>query len=414
MMSQGFLKTLSRSEFQALLQTFPCTGTELVHFHRARNRVLAEDLISPEDLPTGPRSSMDGYALRAVDSFGAGESSPAYLDCIRTLEVNEFPDFTLAPGQCAWIPTGGFLPAGADSVVMVEYTQEIGAGTIEVRQSVAPGENVMERGEDAAAGQPILIAGSVLRTQEVGLLAALGLDEVKVYRRPRAAILSTGDELVPVEATPAPGRIRDVNSHTVACLVEEAGGDTLPGGIVGDDLARLVRALRGALEQSDVVFLSGGSSKGTRDLTIAALEQIPGTEILAHGVRISPGKPTILARAAGKAVVGLPGQVGSAQVVMTVLGQPFLRHLAGDREAFAERLRPLRRARLARNLESRQGREDFVRVRLEPAEGGLPLARPVLGKSGLLRTLLQSDGLLVVPADVEGFREGQEVDVWIL
>jgi len=413
-MAQGFLKTLSRLEFQAILQTFPGTGSETVSFHQARNRVLAEDLVSPEDLPVGRRSAMDGYALRAADAFGAGESSPAYLDCIRSLEVNEFPDFTLAPGQCAWIPTGGFLPEGADSVVMVEYTQEIGAGTIEVRQSVAPGENVMERGEDAAAGQPVLAAGTRLRTQEVGLLAALGLTGVRVFRRPRVAILSTGDELVPVEATPAPGRIRDVNSHTVACLAEEAGGEAIPCGIVGDDLDRLVRALEEALAQSDVVFLSGGSSKGTRDLTIAALERIAGTEILAHGVRISPGKPTILARAAGKAVIGLPGQVGSAQVVMTVLGQPFLRHLAGDAQSFDQRLRPLRRARLARNLESRQGREDFVRVCLEPAEGGLPLARPVLGKSGLLRTLLQSDGLLVIPADTEGFREGEEVDVWIL
>jgi molybdopterin molybdotransferase len=412
--TQGFLKTLSRPEFQSLLQIFSCTGTEIVPFHRARNRVLAEDLVAPEDLPTGRRSSMDGYALRAADSFGAGESNPAYLDCIRALEVNEFPDFALAPGQCAWIPTGGFLPEGADSVVMVEYTQEIGAGTIEVRQSVAPGENVMERGEDAAAGQRVLVAGTRLRTQEVGLLAALGLTEVRVHRRPRVAILSTGDELVPVEEKPAPGRIRDVNSYTVACLVEEAGGEVFPCGIVGDDLELLVRALQDALAQSDVIFLSGGSSKGTRDHTIAAIESLAGAEVLCHGVRISPGKPTILARVGEKAVVGLPGQVGSAQVVMTVLGQPFLRLLAGDREAFAERLRPLRRARLARNLESRQGREDFVRVRLEPAEDGFPLAQPVLGKSGLLRTLLQSDGLLVIPAEMEGFRAGEEVDVWIL
>jgi molybdopterin molybdotransferase len=187
-----------------------------------------------------------------------------------------------------------------------------------------------------------------------------------------------------------------------------------PCGIVGDDLELLVRALQDALAQSDVIFLSGGSSKGTRDHTIAAIESLAGAEVLCHGVRISPGKPTILARVGEKAVVGLPGQVGSAQVVMTVLGQPFLRLLAGDREAFAERLRPLRRARLARNLESRQGREDFVRVRLEPAEDGFPLAQPVLGKSGLLRTLLQSDGLLVIPAEMEGFRAGEEVDVWIL
>ncbi len=377
MTTQGFLETVSRAQFQEMLRSFAATATETVAFDRARGRVLAAELTAPEDLPTGRRSSMDGYALGAADSFGAGESSPAYLDCVRTLEVNEFPDFTLTAGQCAWIPTGGFLPAGADSVVMVEYTQEIGAGTIEVRQSVAPGENVMERGEDAAAGQPMLAAGTRLRTQEVGLLAALGLTEVRVHRRPRVAIVSTGDELVPVAAIPAPGRIRDVNSHTVACLAEEAGGQPFSCGIVGDDLAQLVQTLKEALAHSDVVFLSGGSSKGTRDHTLAALEQIPGTEILAHGVRISPGKPTILARAGDKAVIGLPGQVGSAQVVMAVLGQPFLRHLAGDRQAFSERLRPLRRARLARNLESRPGREDFVRVRLEPADG-----RPAPGATG--------------------------------
>jgi len=412
--TQEFLQTVSRAQFQDLLRTFSGVGTETVPFHRARGRVLATDLSAPEDLPPGRRSAMDGYALRAADTFGAGESSPAYLDCRHTLEVDAFPDFSLAAGQCAWIPTGGFLPEGADSVVMVEYTQDIGAGSIEIRQSVAPGENVMERGEDAAVGQPILAAGARLRTQEVGLLAALGLTEVTVRRRPRVAILSTGDELAPVTASPGPGRIRDVNSHTVACLVEEAGGDPLPCGIVGDDPQRLVRALRGALAESDAVFLSGGSSKGTRDHTLAALEQIPGAEILVHGVRISPGKPTILARTGDKAVIGLPGQVGSAQVVMAILGQPFLRHLAGDRQAFDERLWPWRRARLARNLESRPGREDFVRVRLAPAADGPPLAQPVLGKSGLLRTLLQSDGLLVIPAEVEGFRAGEEVDVWIL
>jgi molybdopterin molybdotransferase len=413
-MKQGFLKTLSRIEFEELLRTFVSTGTEVVPFHRAFGRVLAEELVAPEDLPPGPRSSMDGYALRAADVFGAGESSPAYADLAGEIKVNEYPDFPLGSGQCAWIPTGGFLPSGADSVVMVEYTQDIGAGTIEVRQSVAPGENVMNRGEDAALGQKVLLAGTRLRPQEVGLLAALGVQEVTVHRRPRVGILSTGDELVPVEQKPAPGRIRDVNSYTVSCLTEAAGGEAKGYGIVGDDLGRLVQTLQQALAECDVVFLSGGSSKGTRDLTVAALEEIPGTELLAHGVRLSPGKPTILARAGGKAVVGLPGQVGSAQVVMTVLGQPFIRHLAGDMRAFDEVLRPLRRARVSRNLESRQGREDFVRVRLEAVAGGLPLAHPVIGKSGLLRTLLQSQGLLVIPAEVEGYREGEEVDVWMI
>ncbi len=413
-MRQGFLKTVSRTEFQTLLQSFAPVEAETVAFDRARGRVLAQDLSSPEDLPAGPRSSMDGYALLAREAFGASESNPAYVECVGEIEVNRWPDFSLAAGQCAWIPTGGYLPEGADSVVMVEYTQDIGTGTVEVRQSVAPGENVMERGEDAAAGQLTLNAGSRLRNQEIGLLAALGVTEVAVHRRPRVGILSTGDELVPVAARPAPGQIRDVNAYTVGGLAEEAGGAINHLGIVGDDLESLVKALQSALADCDVVFLSGGSSKGTRDLSVAALEQLADAEILAHGVSISPGKPTILARVGTRAVIGLPGQVGSAQVVMTVLGQPFIRHLAGDRRAFDDILRPVRRARLSRNLQSRQGREDFTRVRLEPREGELPLAHPVLGKSGLLRTLLQSDGLLIVPAAAEGFQQGEEVDVWVV
>ncbi|BCR03255.1 molybdopterin molybdenumtransferase MoeA [Desulfuromonas versatilis] len=413
-MKQGFLHTLSRSQFQELLKAFAPTAAEPVPFDQAHQRVLAEGLLSPEDLPAGRRSAMDGYALAARDAFGASESNPAYLECLAEIEVNRAPDFALEPGTCAWIPTGGFLPQGADSVVMVEYTQEMGAGTIEVRQSLAPGENVMEQGEDAASGEPALSAGSRLRTQEIGLLAALGIGSVRVHRRPRVGIISTGDELVAVDAKPQLGQIRDVNSYTVACLAEEAGGVARRFGIVGDDLDGLVAVLQTALADSDLVLLSGGSSKGTRDMTIAAIEALPDMEILAHGVSISPGKPTILARVGDKPVVGLPGQVGSAQVVMTVLGQPFIRHLAGARQAFEEILRPLRRARLARNLASRQGREDFVRVRLEPAAGGLPLAQPVMGKSGLLRTLLQSHGLLVIPAESEGFQQGDEVDVWVL
>lgn len=413
-MKSVFLNTYSRFEFEDLLQSFPPVGTETVAFSRSCYRVLAEELISPEELPAARRSSMDGYALRAADAFGASDNNPAYLECTRRLEVNEYPDFTLQSGECAWIATGGVLPQDADSVVMVEYTQEIGSATVEIRQSVAPGENMMERGEDATIGQRMILPGSRLRPQEVGLLAALGITEVTVHRRPRVAILSTGNELVAATEHPAPGQVRDVNAHTIACLAEEAGGEPIHCGIVGDHLEELLPALKSALAQSDVVFLSGGSSKGTRDLTIAALSEIPGADILAHGVRISPGKPTILARVGTKGVVGLPGQVGSAQVVMAVLGRPFLRHLAGDHQAFSQKLRPLRRARLGRNLYSRQGREDFVRVKLEPGPEKTLLAQPVMGKSGLLRSLLQSDGLLVIPAEVEGFQAGEDVEVWLL
>jgi molybdopterin molybdotransferase len=413
-MRQDFLETKSRREVEALLAEFAPVDLETVAYLDARGRVLAEDLVSPEDLPTGSRSSMDGYALSARDAFGASESNPAYLECVRTIEVNRFPDFVLASGECAWIPTGGFLPQGADSVVMVEYTDRLGGATIEIRQSVAPGENVMAKGEDAAAGQVVLRAGIRLRAQEVGLLAALGITSVRVFRRPKVAILSTGDELVPVEERPAPGQIRDVNSHTVATLVEEAGGEAVRCGLVKDDLEGLTEAVARALQDHDLVILSGGSSKGMGDVTIEALEAIEGSEILVHGIRLSPGKPTILARIGDRPVLGLPGQAGSAQVVMAVLGEPLLRRLGGDARAFDEEQRSWRRARLARNVGSRQGREDYVRVRLEAREGDLPLAHPVMGKSGLLRTLLQSDGLLRIPEEAEGVREGAEVDIWLL
>ncbi|WP_305045555.1 molybdopterin molybdotransferase MoeA [Geoalkalibacter sp.] len=412
-MNRPFLHTLSRSDFCALLRRFAPTAPELLPFTTTLERILAAPLLSPEDLPLGDRSCMDGYALGAADTFGASEGNPAYLECRRSIEINEWPCFTLAPGECAWIPTGGFLPPGADSVVMVEHTQDIGAGTIEIRQSVAPGENVMFRGEDARRDEALLSAGTRLRVPEIGLLAALGITEVLVHRRPRVGILSTGDEIVPVDAQPRPGEMRDVNSHAICALVAQAGGEARRLGIAPDDPRALHEALARGLVDHDALFLSGGSSKGTRDHTLDAVAALPGAQILAHGVAMAPGKPTILARVGDKPILGLPGQVGSAQVVMLVLGQPLVRHLGGDARAFDESRRPVRRARLARNLASRPGREDYVRVRLEDTAAGL-LAHPLLGKSGLLRTLLQSHGLLRVAAETEGLVEGQEVEVWLV
>ncbi|WP_305041734.1 molybdopterin molybdotransferase MoeA [Geoalkalibacter sp.] len=412
-MSSRFLHTLSRSDFCALLRRFAPTAAETLPFTTTFDRILAENLTAPEDLPQGDRSCMDGYALAAADTFGAGEGNPAYLECRYAIEINAYPDFVLAPGECAWIPTGGFLPPGADGVVMVEHTQDIGGGTIEVRQSAAPGENVMFRGEDARRGAPLLNAGTRLGVPQIGLLAALGIGEVAVHRRPRIAILSTGDEIVPVHARPRPGEMRDVNSHALAALVAQAGGDPVLLGIVPDDLATLRETLARGLARSDALFLSGGSSKGTRDHTLDAIAALPGADILAHGVAMAPGKPTILARVGTKPILGLPGQVGSAQVVMLVLGQPLVRHLSGDGRAFDETRRPVRRARLARNLASRPGREDYVRVRLEETPEGC-LAHPLTGKSGLLRTLLHSHGLLRVAAEAEGLVAGQEVEVWLV
>ncbi|WP_272699422.1 molybdopterin molybdotransferase MoeA [Desulfovibrio sp. Fe33] len=417
-MQHGFFTIIPRIEFETLLRGFPALAAETVDLAHATGRVLADDLIAPHDWPLLDRSCMDGYAVNARDAFGAGESNPGYLECVAALPIDKLPDIVLNPGECARIATGGVLPEGADAVVMVEHTQAMQdgheGGTIEIRKSVAPFDNVMQRGEDARKDAVALPAGTPLRPQEVGLAAALGFEKLSLRKRPRVGILSTGDELIPVSRTPEPGQVRDVNTHTVAALVEQAGGIPAPYGIIKDDLESLSRALETALAENDAVLLSGGSSIGVRDLTVQAIEAMDDAEILAHGVAISPGKPTILGHVNGKPVLGLPGQVTSALVVVHVLILPLIRHLQGDPSAFSRSRRCLRKAKLARNVASKPGREDYVRIRLEERDGELPLAHPVLGKSGLLRTIVQAHGLATIPAESEGLYADDLIDVWIV
>jgi len=412
-MGNGFFQVVDSSSFITLLQRFKAVGEEMISLDRGPGRVLSRDVVSGENLPLVDRSCMDGYAVRSMDVFGASESSPAYLECGEHLPIDRVSKRVLGPGECVGITTGGTLPPGADSVVMVEHTQDLGAGTVEIRRSAVPGENVMYAGEDVAADSVAVPRGTELRSQDIGLLAAIGVQEVPVATRPRVGIISTGDELVAVTCVPRPGQVRDVNSHTLACLIREGGGEPVSYGLVRDDLASITETLQTALAENDTVFISGGSSVGMRDLTIQALESLPHSEILAHGVSISPGKPTILARVRDKAVFGLPGQVTSGQVVVLVFGIPFLRHLAGAKRPFDVSCRPVRPAVLDANLASKPGREDYVRVRLVPEEDGFR-AVPRTGKSGLLRTLVEADGLLRLDADSEGAVAGSLVDIWMI
>ncbi|MFW6055367.1 MAG: gephyrin-like molybdotransferase Glp, partial [Thermodesulfobacteriota bacterium] len=383
---------------------------ELAEIHKD---VLAESIIAPHDLPPFSRSSMDGYALRAGDVFGASEFNPAYLDIVDRIAIGVFPEVGLQSGQCAEIVTGGVLPSGADAVVMLEHTQTFAEHEVEVRRTVAPGENIMSKGEDCVCGAQVLAPGSRIRSQEIGLLAALGRDRVSVFRKPRVGIISSGDELVPQDSEPAMGEIRDVNSHTLRCLVADSGADPVVYGIVPDKLVEIKEYLEAARQECDLVLISGGSSVGTRDLTLAAMEEIENCRILAHGVSISPGKPTILADIGGKPVIGLPGQVTSVQVVFLVLVVPLIAGLAGENPEESGRLQAYIRACLGRNLSSKQGREDYVRVRLEHSGEGLPTAVPLIGKSGLLKTMLQADGLIRIPAGQEGLSKKSEVKVFV-
>lgn len=416
-MNHGFFTIISRAEFETLLQGFGPMDTKRIPLSLASGRVLAEDIVAAHDWPLMNRSCMDGYAINARDIFGATETNPGYLECTASLSIEKAPEVALFPGECARIATGGILPEGTDAVVMIEHTQSMNdeeMGTIEVRKSVAPGENVMMRGEDAQTDKTALAAGTVIRPQEVGLSAALGFEELTVFNQPRVGILSTGDELIELSETPQPGQVRDVNSLTISALVELAGAVPTRYGIIKDDLDSLKAALAKALSENDVVLLSGGSSIGVRDLTVQTIESMDDAELLAHGVALSPGKPTILGRVGTKPVLGLPGQVTSALVVMHVLILPLLRHLQGDAGAFDEIRRPMRQAVLARNIHSKPGREDYIRIRLEERDNDLPLAHPVLGKSGLLRTMIQADGLAPIPADSEGLYEGQTIGVWMV
>jgi molybdopterin molybdotransferase len=300
------------------------------------------------------------------------------------------------------------LPPGADAVVMIEHSEALDDHTIEVFRSVAPGQHTVAKDEDAVAGQVLVAAGCRLRAQELGILAACGAEKVNVYRRPKVGIISTGDEVVPVGSIPLPGQVRDVNRYTLAALIRQAGGVPRSYGIVGDLFDDLLAVCRQALSETDMVLISGGSSVGTRDLTLDVLAKLPESEILAHGVSIRPGKPTILARCGTKAFWGLPGHVTSAMVVFMILVRPFLGWIGGRSD-----FRPISvQARLTRNLASAQGRVDFVRVRLIRKPEGI-WAEPVLGGSGLMRTMVASDGLVAVDLNSEGLEQGTAVEVML-
>jgi molybdopterin molybdotransferase len=399
-----FFRTRTVGEALAGFRPDRRTPAEPVPLSRALHRVPAAPVTAPHPLPGFARSTVDGYAVRAADTYGVSEALPGYLTVAGAVRMGTEPDLAVGPGTAAAMPTGGVLPPGADAVVMVEYTQEAMPGTIEVVRPAAPGDGVVRADEDAAAGAELVPAGRPLRAQDLGMLAAAGVTSVAVHARPRVTIFSTGDEVVPPgTAQLRPGQVRDATAAALAAMVTDAGGEPVPGGIVPDDPGALAAALRAALATSDLIVVSAGSSVGTRDETAGVVAGLGPPGIWCHGLGVHPGKPTLLAEAGRVPVIGLPGNPRSALVIFRLLGIPLVRLVGGCTRPPPE---PVRRARLARDLPSATGRLDIVQVQLRDG-----LATPVFGLSALLSVLTAADGYLIVPEEATGLDAGTEVEV---
>ncbi|HYM90387.1 MAG TPA: gephyrin-like molybdotransferase Glp [bacterium] len=382
-------------------------GTERVPLRDAYRRVLAVDIMAHEDLPEFDKSTVDGYAVRAADTAGASDGGPAQLAVVGDVQMGTPPAFGVGPGQAARIPTGGMLPSGTDAVVMVEDT-EARDGVVRTRRRTAPGENVIRRAEDVRGGEVVLRRGARLRPQDLGLLAGLGITEVEVFLRPRVAVLATGDEVIPPGHRPSIGQVRDINTYTLAALIEQEGGVPQVYAIIPDDRELLLRTLEDARRSTDLVLVSGGSSVGVKDAVAWAINALGRPGVIVHGVSIKPGKPTILGVVEGTPVIGLPGHPVSGMVIFDVFVRDLLRGLAGRTPP--RRFGRVVRARLQRRIPSAGGREDHVRVLLEERDGEV-WAVPQLGKSGIITTMTRADGLVVVPLGQDGVAEGAVVEV---
>ena len=412
-----FLTLLPPNEARALLLSHlsgSLSDSERMDSLRALGRITAVDISAPHPLPEFPRSTVDGYAVRAADTFGAAESMPAYLTLVGEISMGAPAVLTLGAGQCALIHTGGMLPEGADAVVMLEYTQSARKNEVEISRAVAVGENGIAIGEDVRQGQVVLPRGTLLREAEIGGLMALGFVHVDVVRQPKIGLISSGDEVVePDQPVVDPGKVRDINSYTLAALVTRVGGEPVRYGIVGDDFSSLQGMARRALAECDAVVITAGSSASTRDMTADVIRTLGVPGVLVHGINTRPGKPTILGAVDGKALIGLPGNPVSALVNGFLFVVPVIEYLLGT----LPRPREMILVRLTVNLSSQAGREDWWPVRLSNSPSGEKpryQAEPIFGKSNLIFTLAAADGLLRIPPDATGLSAGETVEVILI
>ena len=382
-------------------------GTEIVDFYDSLGRVLAEDVRAAENIPDFRKSTVDGYAVRSKDTQGVTDSIPVFLDVVETIQMGRAPEKTVGPGQASYVPTGGMLPEGADAVVMVEYCEDFDAGSIAVYDSVSYGRNVIGEGEDVSAGSVLMPKGRVIRPQEIGVLASAGVKQVRVYRPWTITVISTGDELIGMDDELQKAKTRDINTYSVMSSAKKHGFRIVGTHVLKDDRELIKKTIESALQDSDVVAVSGGSSQGEKDHTASVMDEISAGGVFTHGIALKPGKPTILAYddRSETVMIGLPGHPAAAMLVFELMIIWLYRQLTGQPEPVTTI------ARVTENVPSAGGRATCLLVSLEQKQDGIYMAEPVLGKSGLMTTLTRADGYTVIGTNDEGLQEGQLVEV---
>jgi molybdopterin molybdotransferase len=402
-----FLTAITSAEAHRIIASFPIARPtrENVVLDKAVGLVLADDVVSPEDIPPFSRSLVDGYAVRAKDTYGARETVPALLQSRGEIRVGETTDKTVEDGEAVYVATGAMLPEGADGVVMQEHVRKADR-EVEVTRSLRTGENICFKGEDIRSGQVVLGEGKDLTPFDVGVLASLGVTEVSVYRKAFVGLISSGDEIVPPTVVPSPGKIRDINTYTIMGLIRNRGCLARFAGIARDTLQDTVDKLSD-LRDCDLILLSGGSSKGQSDFVVAAIKHLGG-QILFHGLNIKPGKPTIFATLWGKPVFGLPGHPVSCAMVVVRFVFPLVERIRGRANP-----RPFLtiRGKLTTNVPSSYGIEEYVRVTVRKKEAEVAVS-PVFAKSSVISVLSKADGYIVVAEGKEGCEAGEEVEVY--
>jgi len=381
---------------------------EEVSILEATDRILAEDIVSDINVPEFNRSTVDGYAIKSEDSHGASESVPSLLNIIGEVKIGEVPHKAIRSGEAMYIPTGAMVPEGADGVVMIEHTEKLDDHSLMVYKPISFNENIIQKGDDIKKGEVALKKGRRINPEVVGVLAALGISKVKVYKKPRFYIISTGDEIIDIDEKLELGKIRDINSYALYSLITKLGGSVVGKSIVKDNYDLLKDEVEKAIALSHIVLISGGSSVGTRDYTAKVINSLGGKGVFVHGISIKPGKPTIVGEGGGKLIFGLPGHPVSSIIVFKAVVEPFVKHKMGIVE-----YKPKVKAIMDFNFHSHPGQETYQMVKLREVDGEIH-ASPNFGKSGMISLLSNSDGYIIIKPHEEGVYKGEEREVYLL